>query len=87
MATLTASDQYTPVKQVIQHTGFDLIIEGTFTGTISVQVSIDGVNDWRTIDNFDAPAGYTGRPSRTWYVRAGFLPGGHTSGTAEVTLA
>lgn len=85
MTALSAENTWTPTKKVLQNTGFDLIIYGTFEGTVQVEASYDEIT-WHPLDSFTEAGSYTGHPTRTMFVRAGFPTGGYTSGTAQVLL-
>lgn len=85
MTQLSSADAYTPAVQVQGFRGWDVLVSGTFTGTISIQLSKDNAT-WHTIDTSDAPVIKTGTPASMWFVRAGFATGDYTSGTAEVEV-
>lgn len=94
-ATLNGPDQWTSPLLV---KGFDhkfgvnryllVAVRGTFAGTISLQASFDdGVSWFATNDRISAPTVNTGIVATDYLVRAGFAPGDHSSGSAEVLLA
>jgi len=64
---------------------------GTWSGTISHQTADDPDGPWATSEQFNNNNGsYTrkpGTPGVITYMRMGFLPGDHTSGTANVSLS
>lgn len=83
MQSLSANNSFTPAVLRQAGDGFDVIVSGTFSGTITVQLSKDGSN-WYDVDATTVPTVMTGTPATAWYVRAGFKSGAYVSGTAGV---
>lgn len=93
-AELTGDDQYTDpirVSGVDASRSFAIVIDGTWSGTLTLQYSVSAPGDW--VDASTAP--YTSNTAVSYddtldnqiiYYRLGFKPGGFVSGTAEVRL-
>ncbi|MEM9976621.1 MAG: hypothetical protein AAF808_03235 [Cyanobacteria bacterium P01_D01_bin.2] len=87
MEEITGADQFsTPVLK--QGGGFDVAIDGTFEGTITVQVSkLTGAEArWMHAADTTKPDILTSELAAAWYVRAGFKSGDYTSGSAWVEV-
>lgn len=82
---ISAQNTFTPSTLVNGESDFDVIISGTFTATVVVQVSRDKTT-WYDVKTYTAPTVETGDLGSTWYVRAGVKTGGYTSGTATVAI-
>lgn len=83
--TVTAQGQFSAEAEV---TGiFGVIIYGSFTATITIQMSVDGTN-WVDMSNYTTPQGDTGTlPYKTpTKVRIGCKTGGFTTGTATCII-
>jgi hypothetical protein len=65
----------------------DLSIAGTFEGTLTLQRSFDGGNNWRNVDTFTTSTEtYFYEPKYDVYYRIGFKTGDYSSGTAEIII-
>lgn len=67
-----------------------ITITGTWSGRVSVQISEDEGDTWQTSVGFNGNTSTTraiGREGTIVLVRAGFIEGDYTSGTAVVTLS
>jgi len=64
---------------------FNLSISGTFSATVTVQRSLDGVT-WRDVDTFTAPIETYGFDPEPFFYRAGVKTGDYSSGTASVRI-
>lgn len=68
---------------------FDLLISGTWSGTVTVQKSVMDPavsSNWIDIQTFTANNSYPAyEPAKAWY-QVGFASGGYTSGTARLEL-
>ena len=65
---------------------FDLSISGTFVGTVTVQRSFDGGQNWLDVDTFTGPVETFGSQPTSAVYRVGIKTGDYTSGTASVAL-
>ena len=83
---IATENTFTAPKFVPSGSGFDLTIGGSFTGDITVEFSKDGTTNWIAADVQSNEGVFSGRPSRDWYVRAGFRTGDYTSGSAEIEV-
>lgn len=85
MATLSAANTYTTPVLKQGNSGFDVLVTGTFVGTITVQISKDNTN-WYDVDTLSSAGVLAGLLGTAWYVRAGFKTGAYTSGSATVEV-
>ena len=66
----------------------NLWLSGTWAGTVTLQASHDDGATWAPVGTFTTPQRVPiFEPEAGVTYRAGFLPGGHTSGTAVVRLS
>lgn len=99
---LSGAEQYTEFLRVYgvgTTKSFDITRAGTWTGTLSVQVSLDGPNiGFRDVESSGTPITYTSNGTSTltladtydnviFWIRIGFKSGAYTSGTAQTTLS
>lgn len=82
---ISAQNTFTAAVKRSAGRGFDVVISGTFSATVTVQASRDGTT-WIDLEDFTAPAVKTGLASSELYFRAGIKTGNYTSGTATVEL-
>ena len=85
MASLTAANTYTTPALLQGGDGFDVVVQGTFSGTITAQISKDQ-STWIDVDTLNGAGILTGSLGSAWYVRAGFKLSAYTSGTANVEV-
>lgn len=85
MASLTAANTYTTPVLLQGGDGFDVVVQGTFSGTITAQISKDQ-SAWIDVDTLNGAGILTGSLGSAWYVRAGFKLSAYTSGTANVEV-
>lgn len=85
MASLTAANTYTTPVLLQGGDGFDVVVQGTFSGTITAQISKDQ-STWIDVDALNGAGILTGSLGSAWYVRAGFKLSAYTSGTANVEV-
>ncbi len=93
-ATLTEAGQFTeplPVRgaSLIYGPGvFDILVSGDFSGTITLQISIDDGVSWsETGDTFTSPEAQMGETATPVLLRLGVGKNADWSGTAQVRLA
>ena len=82
-ASITAQNTFTTPVTVEGY--FNLSISGTFSATVTVQRSYDGVN-WHDVDSFNAPAEEVGFEPESIPYRIGVKTGNYTSGTVVIRL-
>jgi len=82
---ISAQNTFTPSVVVSRDRSFDILVAGSFAGTVTVQVSHDDTT-WYDIKSYTVPTFETGDLGSTWYVRAGVKTGDYTSGTATVEV-
>lgn len=85
MASLSAANTFTSPVLRQGGVGFDVTVSGTFSGTVSVQISKDQTT-WMSVDSLTAAGVLSGLLGTAWYIRAGFETGAYTSGTAVVDV-
>lgn len=85
MASLTAANTYTTPVLLQAGDGFDVVVQGTFVGTITAQIS-KNQSTWVDVDTLATAGILTGSLGSAWYIRAGFKTGAYTSGTADVEV-
>lgn len=85
MPALSSANSFTTPTLRQGDTGFDVVVSGTFSGTITVQISKDQ-STWSDIETTTTTGVLTGKLGTAWYVRAGFKTGNYTSGTANVEV-
>jgi glycerol-3-phosphate acyltransferase PlsY len=83
MQNLSAANTYTTPVLRQGGVGFDVVIAGTFSGTITVQVSKDQTI-WYDVQTSTSPTVLAGLLGSAWFVRAGFKTGQFSSGVASV---
>lgn len=84
---LSAEDTFTTPVVVAGNTKFNVVVSGTFTGTISLQARRTEIDEWITLDTMTGPDIKVGELATAFYVRAGFLTGDYSSGSADVVVA
>ncbi len=83
--TLTDKSQFTDAVKL--HSYFNLSIEGTWTGTITVQRSFDAGDTWYDVDFWTGNTEEYGfEPERDVYYHVGVKAADAFSGTANVRL-
>ena len=85
MPALSSENSFTPSVLKQGDVGFDVVVSGTFAGTITVQISKDNSN-WIDIETISTRTVLTGLLGTAWYIRAGLKTGSYTSGTANVEV-
>lgn len=92
--TLAANDTYTNpivVNGIQDERQFNVVITGTFVGTLTLQRSVGAPGQWiDTPKTWTGPDTYNdtdGLDNQTIYYRVGFKPADYTSGTATVTIS
>lgn len=85
MASLSSANSFTTPVLLQAGDGFDVVVQGTFSGTITAQIS-KNQSAWIDVDTLTIPGILTGALGSAWYVRAGFKAGQYTSGTADVEV-
>lgn len=86
IANLTGEGQFTAGLLRQGGKGFDVFVRGAFTGTVTVQVFIPGIDEWADIDTFTEEGAKTGMLSGAYEIRAGFKAGDYTGGTPTVIV-
>lgn len=82
---ISAQNTFTASKLIRPADNFDLLVSGTFVGTVTLQVSHNATT-WYDVKEYTAASFETGDLGSTWYVRAGIKTGAYTSGTAIVEV-
>ena len=80
---VSAENTFTDAIRVKDY--FNLSISNTFSGTVTVQRSLDGTT-WRDVDDFTAIIETYGFDPEPYFYRAGIKTGNYTSGTASLRL-
>lgn len=83
---ITAANTYTAPVKIRGDEGYDVAVTGTFSATVTVEMSKDGENGWVPAGTTEDPAILTAYPATAWWVRAGVASGDYTSGTVEVEV-
>jgi hypothetical protein len=83
MHNLSAANTFTPPILLQGEDSFDVVVAGSFSGTITVQVSKDQ-STWYDVQTATTPTVLAGLLGSAWFVRAGFKVGQWTNGTASV---
>ncbi len=93
VATLGGANQYTPdirVSGLTDNRAFTITIEGTFTGTVTLQQSLGAPGSWTdTAFNWTGPVVQSFNDTldnQIIYYRLGINSGDYTSGSADVSL-
>lgn len=81
--TISAQNTFTDAIHIIGD--FNLSISGTFSATVTVQRSTDGVT-WRDVDTFIVPSEEVGYDPMKNYYRGGVKTGAYTSGSVTIQL-
>lgn len=91
--SISAEDKYTDVVRCNGRTAAErqvtYTVSGTWSGTVTFQVSYDEEETWSTLTsrtNNGSASLSPGDSNQVTHLRAGFLPGEHTSGTAVISL-
>lgn len=83
---ITAANQFTSPIYRRANQGFDVSVSGTFSATVTVQLSKDGATDWKDASTATAPTVLTTTPATAWFIRAGVKAGAFTSGPVKVEV-
>lgn len=82
---ITGANQFLPSVYRRAAEGCDVVISGTFVGTVTVQVSKDNIT-WYDAGSSTVPDVLPTLAYTAWYIRAGIKTGNYTSGTAVVDI-
>lgn len=82
---ITGANQFTPSVYRVANEAWDIIVSGTFTATVVVQLSKDNVT-WQDVDTATSATVKTAKLGTAWYIRAGVKTGAYTSGTVSVDI-